>query len=162
MDSRKLRQLLTRLLLGLGGLALLGGAGNCRTEASINASCQKICIKVAECTTGAGTASVSSDAEMTECVTDCTGGLTITTSDCASSLSLYASCIDAISCSSGSEESLNQCIEESDVFSDCGISTEGTPDSGGDECCDSDDPCEFADDGYCDCPGESWDAADCS
>ncbi len=31
-----------------------------------------------------------------------------------------------------------------------------------DECCQPDDPCNYADDGYCDCDGtQSWDTADC-
>ncbi|MFO8072062.1 MAG: hypothetical protein R6V85_09330 [Polyangia bacterium] len=33
---------------------------------------------------------------------------------------------------------------------------------GDDPCCIPDDPCGWADDGYCDCEGCDWDAADCT
>ena len=63
-------------------------------------------------------------------------------------------------------DSIEDCFEdaadrfETEAELDVGVAYDAYDDD--DECCASNDPCDWANDGYCDCEGtQSWDAADC-
>ena len=136
---------LVLISLSVGAIALLTA---CRTVAG---ACEKTCDQAIECA-DAGDAEQS----VSECVSECMEDIESVPEDCQGDYVDVAYCISGKSC----EE-----LEEDDALLDCvsGVSLSCFLNDDDEDCCDESDPCDWAEDNFCDCGGTtSWDTVDCA
>ncbi|MBN2344142.1 MAG: hypothetical protein JXR45_21795 [Deltaproteobacteria bacterium] len=110
-------------------------------------ACADVCAKAVECQM------YSSEAQ---CTSECTSEATSSEISCVSSCDETAACTTWFTC-------VEPCLEV-EVVEGNGEYCEGYEiGSDADECCQTNDPCDWGDDYVCDCGGTcAWDAGDCS
>lgn len=159
------------------GFLLTGPAGRqlCVVAAAGFTSSPADCSKVAaDCRS---TLSDPQNAELQDAVDSCTsdlesGGCQATVEDLEYCLQensdAIAASADSISCADAGNTTGLEGFEPPAPSARCETVFEACPGASssvgmaGDDCCDPSDPCGFADDGFCDCSEQPWDAADCA
>ncbi len=118
----------------------------------VDGACSDLCNDVAACFG----AQASGD-EIAECENDCVQGFAELPSECEDAAVEIINCTGEALCGEGD---LEGCASGIEIPEGCEAALE---DGSSGSCCAADDPCDWANDGFCDCSGSfSWDAADCS
>ena len=136
-------------------IVFLSGSSDCRVKSSMHSSIQNFCTTFMLCPEYDKIPSGRVD----ECITKVTEEIA-PSRECAKAIGEITSCVKERSCVFIEDcldthvDSLNQFCTENDPSS--------SEDPGYSDCCSPTDPCDYANDGVCDCPGEAWDSSDCS
>lgn len=130
-------------------MAALAAAGlGCND--GVEGACSDFCSDVAACVG----AEVGGD-ELSECENDCVAGFADLPEQCEDAAVEILDCSTQAFCGDGD---LEACASGIEIPPGC----ESALDDGG-SCCADGDPCDWANDGFCDCGGSfDWDAADCA
>ena len=116
---------------------------------STNEVCADLCEKQAECA-GASNTSV--------CTTECESNIESVSSECKDPILEMGACMTDLDCEDLEGLGILTCVPD-DMPASCLEALS----SGDEDCCVEGDPCDWADDGFCDCDDEqAWDANDCS
>ncbi|MEO0815011.1 MAG: hypothetical protein AAFY60_19280 [Myxococcota bacterium] len=132
-------------ILALAAASLAG------CESGVEAACSDFCSDIAACFG----ASISGD-QLNECETECADGFAELPSECEDVAVDVLECSAEALCSNDSQNIAERCANV-----DVPVACEAAFDDGG-NCCADGDPCDWAEDGFCDCSGQfAWDSVDC-
>ena len=137
-----------RTVVVLAALAVIGLGCD---DDGIEGSCSDFCSEIGSCFG----VQVTGD-QLAECESECVAGFNELPAECESVVGEVLDCTADALCS-GENFDIEAC-GNIEVPASC----EEAFDTSAGSCCEADDPCDWANDGFCDCNGDfAWDDADC-